>query len=82
MNKWEENMLWTGHGGFVSVQQCGSCRDYDDPDHWSFEWGHFRSCGHATEDDAKRAAEEHVIEMALSMTQNAMNARAMREASK
>ena len=81
MNKWNDGALYTVHG-HVSVYQCGSCRDHYDPDHWSFEWDHYRSCGHATEDAAMEAAEQHVIEIAQSMMQNAMDARAMREASK
>lgn len=81
MNRWNDGAMWVGHGGFVSVHQCGSCRDdYDEEGHWSFEWDHFRSCGHKTEDDAMRAAEEHVIEIAQSMMRQAMDARSIREA--
>lgn len=75
--------MWSGNeilvwGATMSVYQCGSCRDHYDPDHWSFEYRHYRSCGHATEEDAKEAAETHMIEMATTIMQDAMNARAAR----
>jgi hypothetical protein len=77
--KWVDGVLWTTRGN-VNVYQCGSCRSYDDPDHWSFQWDHYRSCGHLTEDATKEAAEQHVIDMALSMIEDAMSARGFRRA--
>lgn len=81
MNTWNDGVLYTPRGNVI-VYQCGSCRDYDDSDHWSFEWDYYRSCGHATEDEAKHAAEEHVIGIAQSMMHSAVWARVVRESEK
>jgi hypothetical protein len=61
---WSDGMLLTPLGS-VSVYQCGSCRDYNDPNHWSWSWDGFAkhvTCGFATEAAAMDAAEDWLFE--------------------
>ena len=78
MDAWENGMLYTPLA-VVNVYQCGSCRSYDDPDHWSYETNHLRSCGYRTEEEAQRAAEKHIAGLARSTLRIVKQANAERE---
>lgn len=65
---WIDNTLLTSLAK-IEVYQCGSCRSYDDPDHWTFETPTFRSCGHASELAAKQAAEHWLVDEACTIVE-------------
>lgn len=50
--------------GQLNVYECGSCRSYDDPGHWSFSTEHYIECGFQTEAEAESAAEGWLLEQA------------------